>query len=835
MTKNRQRTKAIFGGLVALTLILGQFAMPASSAGNAPTFNMFTPFVRVQTQGHDYFLINVKNETENSAWTGNVNAKAGDTLLFYLFYHNGENNTTARNTTIKVDLPSSTASTQHTISASLWADNATNATQSNPFRQSVQASLNDSQKLEFVPGSVKWFPDQTNWMTSSPVSIPEGQPETNLFSNGINIGDIEGCWEFSGAVMFKAKVGQQQPNIIRDLSINKTVRNITSGQSGDSDSANAKVNDRLLYKISVFNNGNATLTNVIVRDNLPSPLSIVSGTLKVDNDSNFGNLANGINIGSINIGVSKIVNFEAIVNNPTSFFVPLTLVNTSFAKADNVNEKSDSATVYVSDNIQPNRDLSINKTVRNVTAWQGDYSDSANANSNDRLSYRIQVTNTGNAVLNNVIVRDGLPSPINFISGSIRIDGVQCWDNLSSINLGSLNVGASKTITFEATVDHSGSNSITATNTAFAKADNVNEKSDSASVFISGQVQPNLNLNISKTVRNATSNTSYFSSVNANPNDKVAFRIEINSSGSNQNINNVRVWDNLPSGLNFVSGSARLDNSFLSDQIVSSGTSLGSIGPNQIRVITFKATVGWWGWGNTTLTNTAFVSGDNAPQRSASAQVIVSQTPIPTPTFTPTPTPTFTPAPSPRALTKKVENLTSPNGTDFANTASIGDTLRYRISYINDTNSFINNVQILDVIPSHAGFVSVAENTGSFDSSKNMITWNIGSLAPGATISVSYQAKVASSVPHDEFVIVNTAAIRANEIPFTDSNEVRTTVRIGKIPIKAVTGSNSQTTTLIFALLGTLWALFVAYLAMEYKEQWQDLRLKWAIYRIKRS
>jgi len=346
-----QANKTKIAGLAAfavLVALMSQIIFPAlTSAGNAPTFNMFTPFVRVQTQGHDYFLINVKNETENSAWTGNVNAKAGDTLLFYLFYHNGENNTTARNTTIKVDLPSSTASTQHTISASLWADNATNATQSNPFRQSVQASLNDSQKLEFVPGSVKWFPDQTNWMTSSPVSIPEGQPETNLFSNGINIGDIEGCWEFSGAVMFKAKVSQIQYNA--SLAIDKKMKNISRGDTSWTDGplTNAGPQQILGIQIEIKNTGNAQATNVNVQDILPSRLYYRSGTTKVDGVSVNDGIIYGQNMGTLAPGQTKTIYFEANLGMEREFLPRgnFSLINTATVSATNISQLQDNVII----------------------------------------------------------------------------------------------------------------------------------------------------------------------------------------------------------------------------------------------------------------------------------------------------------------------------------------------------------------------------------------------------------------------------------------------------------------------------------------------------------
>jgi uncharacterized repeat protein (TIGR01451 family) len=346
-----QANKTKITGLVALAVALGllsQLVFPIlTTAASSPAFNMFSPYVRTQTKGHDYYLINVKNETEGGAWTGNVNAKAGDTLLFYLYYHNGENNTTARNTTIKVNLPSS-AAIQHTISASLWADNATNATQSNPFRQSVQAGLNDSQKLEFIPGSVKWFPNQTDWMTGSPSSIPGGQPETNLFTSGINIGNIEGCWEFSGAIMFKLKVSQIQYNA--SLTIDKKMKNISAGDYNWTDGPlnNTSPQQTLGVQIEIKNTGNSQATNVNVQDILPSRLYYRPGTTKVDGVSVNDGIVYGYSLGTIEPGQTKTIYFETNLGIEREFSNPrgnFSMTNTATVSATNISQLQDSVII----------------------------------------------------------------------------------------------------------------------------------------------------------------------------------------------------------------------------------------------------------------------------------------------------------------------------------------------------------------------------------------------------------------------------------------------------------------------------------------------------------
>lgn len=602
-----------------------------------------------------------------------------------------------------------------------------------------------------------------------------------------------------------------------DLSINKTVRNITSGQNYFSESINAQNNDRIAFQIQVQNTGAVNLTNVMVRDVLPSYLSYAYGTTQLDGSLlGDGIISGGINIGSLSPAVYKTVTFEANINFSGSG--NQTLTNTAYARADQVNEKSDVATVYIS-GTSYSYDLTITKTVRDETAGQYSYSDAINANNGDQLMFQIQIQNTGNSNLNNIFVRDLLPSGFNYISGSTRVDGSFVSDGIVSggINTGSLVVNGIRTITFEASVNVYGSyGAQTLTNTAYARADQVSEKSDTATAYVS---QQNIygNLNIVKYVRNQTAGQSSLStSANASSGDRVTFTIQISTLTSNQQVNNVRVWDSLPSGLTLVSGTARLDGVFVSDVLVSSGINLGTLVGNQTRTITFDAMVNS-NLSNQTLTNVAYVTGDNVPQQSASAQVIIGQ---------------VTPYNPSATLTKKVANLTSPNGNDTDNTASVGNTLQYTITLTNNGPGVLNNIRLTDVLPPYTTF-QAADSNGSYDSSSNQVTWYNGNLANGTSLSFTYRVTV-QAVPYNGYVITNTASASADNLGAINSNEVRTTVGgIVKGAIKVVTGGDSLPRNLALAGVISLWSIFIVYLLMEYGNFWRGARLKWAILKLK--
>ena len=72
----------------------------------------------------------------------------------------------------------------------------------------------------------------------------------------------------------------------------------------------------------------------------------------------------------------------------------------------------------------------------------------------DVLTYTVTIPNTGLLPANNVIFMDSLPNGTSFIPGTVTVDNVpQTNANpAAGISLGTINNGASRTVTFQATV-----------------------------------------------------------------------------------------------------------------------------------------------------------------------------------------------------------------------------------------------------------------------------------------------------------------------------------------------------------------------------------------------
>jgi uncharacterized repeat protein (TIGR01451 family) len=665
--------------------LLGQTFLPLTAFAADPQFNIFTPYSDTAQTNQDYYMLRAKNDTTGTSFTSGTTAASGnDIITFYFYYHNGVIDSVANNTRLRVTLPSVSGFSQY-VTAYLSADNA------NSLSQSVPISLGQQGSLEYIAGSAQWFPNHVDWRTTSPTAFPSGQTGDQLFTSGINIGSIQGCWPYTGAIVFRARV---------------------------------------------------------LASTTPTPT--------------------------------------------------------------------------------PSYSLAIQKMVANATSGGG-FAENVNAQNNDRVTFQIRVTNNSNTYLSNVNVRDQLPSNLNYVSGSTRLDGSYTGDGLISggISLGQLSAGQSRTVTFDATVNMGYYNnynyynygyynsypSATITNYAYASSYNTSEVSDTASVYVSGQSQ-NGYLNVYKYVRNITQNQNTLTTTtNANQGETVLFSIQISVPVGQ--VNNVRVWDVLPSGLNYVSGSARLDNGVISDSLISGGVNIGTVSANQSRTLTLQATVNS-NVVSQTLTNTVFTNGDNVSQQSATAQVVVGGTVI-----------------QPSGFTKAVSNITSPNGTNTDNTASAGHTLQYTLSYTNTTGNILNNVRMIDTLPSYTSFIS-ASNSGIYTASNNQIVWNLGSLGVGSSVSVTYQARV-QTPPTNNFVITNSALMTGDNMGQLVSNETHTTV-IGVVlgaTIQAVTGGDDLTRNLAISLMLSIFGIMILYFAKEYPIFWRKTKLNFVAAKIR--
>jgi uncharacterized repeat protein (TIGR01451 family) len=211
-------------------------------------------------------------------------------------------------------------------------------------------------------------------------------------------------------------------------------------------------------------------------------------------------------------------------------------------------------------------------------------------------------------------------------------------------------------------------------------------------------------------------------------------------------INNYQIWDTLPT---YYTPATIYDGGSDAGDIII--WNIGTLGPGASGAVSFTADV--WSSAGPVVINHAMDS------MGATSQVSINQ-PSPTvtntltltaisgsttPTFTVTPTftpyvfgsmtRTFTQTPTMTLTATYISGgMTSLTKTAAPATADYFSNITYVISYQNNTAGDILNYQILDTIPSNISFA----NCFSCTNTAGVLTWNIGTLAPGGSGLVSW-------------------------------------------------------------------------------------------------
>ncbi|MDO4872290.1 MAG: DUF11 domain-containing protein [bacterium] len=357
ITKNFKQT----GLLVALSVaIVSAFAsslvnaygperttFTAEKPASYVTFNSITNnphigdernFVRIREAGVGNYVdkIDIQPGKEYEVWTY-VHNNASSTL------NSKENNYKgiALDVKMKATLPSTiqkgtTARVVSTISAS----------NANPLHVYDEATLTSSSRtvaLRYVQGSAV--------ITNNGAVNGQNISGELLFGNGALLGYsslngmIPGCTEYSSSVVYKFKADYA------DFEVSKTVSK--NGANNFAKSQSVKAGEKVDFEITYSNTGSINQNNVLVKDLLPTGLSLVPGSVHIStkSDPTGKNLPDelvnkGLNIGNYAHGATATLTFSATVDASKLVCGANTLTNTAQVVTDN-GTKSDTANVTV--------------------------------------------------------------------------------------------------------------------------------------------------------------------------------------------------------------------------------------------------------------------------------------------------------------------------------------------------------------------------------------------------------------------------------------------------------------------------------------------------------
>jgi len=421
---------------LVLTLAVTLSADPTESRATAPTprFNFLS--------GDAEMLRGAKSS--DAGWTDPVSASIGSRVAVLFYYHNGIVGSTAHHTKLRVDLPME-QSNQLVLNSFLWSQETqyiTNTVVNGSIvgRSGLTINLPTSGRVEYVAGSTKWFPNGTQ--TGTPV------PDGIVSASGLDIGDINGCWQYAGYVSFLVDI-KGEAKLVMDKKV------AHPSDATWQDEIMAWNGEEVVYHLGIRNEGDIDATSVTVKDQLPSYMSYVSNTTKLftkdyPNGTPLSDtiFSTGVSLPPIGPGQDNVIyiTYRTKIASaiPSNICGALALNNVAKVYMAGVEQDMDQAKVTVR---CQERKLSIEKKVKSGTSWV----DTNQADLGDTLEYKITIKNIGNVALSAASVRDVLPLYVDYIPGSTRINGQTVGDQLVTSGgflLGDLDCNEEIIITF---------------------------------------------------------------------------------------------------------------------------------------------------------------------------------------------------------------------------------------------------------------------------------------------------------------------------------------------------------------------------------------------------
>jgi uncharacterized repeat protein (TIGR01451 family) len=200
-----------------------------------------------------------------------------------------------------------------------------------------------------------------------------------------------------------------------------------------------RLNEIETFKIKVTNNGNIDLENVIVENNLDNHFEFVSNSIKINNVVQEGELFDLIKVGDLKIGENVLITFDAKCIKLGENISNISSVTADYLykeKQYNVNQDSNELLISIKEPIIGK--FSVNKSINDEESYVGEIK-----------KFTINLVNTGNTKISNLIINDTLNDKFKCIDDTIKINGYHYNGKLNNIVVNSLDVGNPVQITYE--------------------------------------------------------------------------------------------------------------------------------------------------------------------------------------------------------------------------------------------------------------------------------------------------------------------------------------------------------------------------------------------------
>ena len=499
-----------------------------------------------------------------------------------------------------------------------------------------------------------------------------------------------------------------------------TVKTLTSGDSTPEEG------DTVTFDITVTNNGPIPATNVDLTDLLPAGLTATAlngGITQGTYDPATGLFS----IGTLLVGESATLTLEGTVDAGQAGNVITNITTAATGDQMDPSTVGDDLEEAIAVGI-PAADLVTVKTLAS-----GD----ATPDEGDVVTFEIAVTNNGPDAATGVALTDLLPAGLTATAnnGTGVVGG--SYDPVTGLwSIGTLASGATVTLTLEGTVDvGEGGNTITNITTA-ASGDQADPSTVGDDLDESVVVNDAANLVTVKTLASGDSTPA--------EGDTVIFQIEVTNNGAAQ-ATNVSLTDSIPAGFT-LTGNTTTQGSYAAGV-----WNIGTLNVGVTATITLLGTIDAGQAGNTITNVTTAATGDQMDPTTAGDDLDESVVVEDNTTDLVT-----------------VKTLASGNATP-----NEGDTVTFDITVTNSGPGDATNVDLTDLLP--AGLTATTLNGSITQGTYNATTglWTIGSLANGASATLTLEGTVDAGEAGNVITNITTAATGDQMDPSTVGDEFR--------------------------------------------------------------
>ncbi|WP_339235862.1 isopeptide-forming domain-containing fimbrial protein [Bacillus sp. FSL K6-1012] len=640
--------------------------------------------------------------------------------------------------------------------------------------------------LEYVSGTLK--------VDNKAVSDAQDDDKGDMTEGKVSgqIGDVTDTELHTVTFEVKVKAGQTDQKIVNTASVtgdnidkpdkpshevkvyprNPVLESEKTAKNLDSDKEKYEAGDTVVYTIKTRNTvADSKVTDLVISDELPAGLEYVSGTLKVDDktvtdaqDDDKGDVTKGKvsgQFGDVTDTEWHTVTFEAKVKAGQA---GKNIVNTASISGDNT-DKPDTPSHEVK--VTPKDPvLKSEKSVKNLD------SDKEKYEAGDTVVYTIKTRNTvADSKVTDLVISDELPDGLKYIEGSLKVshEGKGSFENGKvSADFGDVTDTEWHTVTFQAKIE-SGYAEKTIKNVATVDGGNIDTPDKPGTDIKVDAKDPKLESKKTASIKEKAEGNK--DADHPESGDTLLYTIQTRNTIEDSLVKNLVISDSLPEGLEYVSGTLKVDGTAVSDDqdddhgYYADGKTSGEFGnvtDTKWHSVSFEAKVKS-GQAGKDIVNTASVSSDNikTPDKPSHEVKVYPRNPV-------------------LESEKTAKNLDTDKKKYEA-----GDTVVYTIKTRNTvSDGKVENLVISDELPAGLKYVEgslKASNGGKATIKDGKVTANFGDVTDTEWRTVTFQTKIESE--YSGKTITNVATVEGSGIDKPDKPKVDITVEQKDPPV----------------------------------------------------